>query len=118
MEKISGSVERITYYNQENGYSVLRIAPDEPQGAAEDPGSGNLAGRAYVALARSGRNASEVEANWKTARDLFQQAAGTFQEMREREIFTPVLEDDERESVRGVSACDSALAVIADLGDR
>ena len=36
MEKISGSVERITYYNEENGYSVLRIAPDEGQGAAEE----------------------------------------------------------------------------------
>jgi exodeoxyribonuclease V alpha subunit len=36
VEKISGSVERITYYNEENGYSVLRIAPDEAQGAAED----------------------------------------------------------------------------------
>ncbi len=27
-EQISGSVERITYYNQENGYSVLRLKPD------------------------------------------------------------------------------------------
>jgi len=36
VKKISGSVERITYYNEENGYSVLRIAPDEAQGAAED----------------------------------------------------------------------------------
>ena len=36
VEKLSGSVERITYYNEENGYSVLRIAPDESQGAAAD----------------------------------------------------------------------------------
>ncbi|MCB2178649.1 ATP-dependent RecD-like DNA helicase [bacterium] len=36
MEKLSGSIERVTYYNEENGYSVLRLAPDEPQGAAED----------------------------------------------------------------------------------
>ena len=36
VDKISGSIERITYYNEENGYSVLRIAPDESQGAAED----------------------------------------------------------------------------------
>ncbi|MEM7798443.1 MAG: helix-hairpin-helix domain-containing protein, partial [Chloroflexota bacterium] len=28
MDTISGSVERITYYNEENGYSVLRVAPD------------------------------------------------------------------------------------------
>ena len=27
-EQISGSVERITYYNQENGYSVIRLKPD------------------------------------------------------------------------------------------
>lgn len=27
MEKISGSVERVTYYNPENGYSVLRLRP-------------------------------------------------------------------------------------------
>jgi len=36
VEKLSGSVERITYYNDENGYSVLRLAPEEPQGPAED----------------------------------------------------------------------------------
>lgn len=28
MDKLSGSVERITYYNAENGYSVLRLRPD------------------------------------------------------------------------------------------
>lgn len=28
-EKISGSVERITYYNQENGYTVLRLRPED-----------------------------------------------------------------------------------------
>jgi exodeoxyribonuclease V alpha subunit len=28
METLSGSVERITYYNPENGYSVLRLRPD------------------------------------------------------------------------------------------
>ncbi len=27
-EQISGSVERITYYNQENGYTVLRLKPE------------------------------------------------------------------------------------------
>lgn len=27
-DEISGSVERITYYNQENGYSVIRLKPD------------------------------------------------------------------------------------------
>ena len=27
-EQISGAVERITYYNEENGYSVLRLKPD------------------------------------------------------------------------------------------
>ena len=27
-ESISGSVERITYYNEENGYTVLRLRPD------------------------------------------------------------------------------------------
>ncbi|HNS40628.1 MAG TPA: ATP-dependent RecD-like DNA helicase, partial [Promineifilum sp.] len=26
--EISGSVERITYYNEENGYTVLRLLPD------------------------------------------------------------------------------------------
>ena len=29
-------MERITYYNDENGYSVLRLSPEEPQGPAED----------------------------------------------------------------------------------
>ncbi len=28
MDELSGSVERITYYNPENGYSVLRLRPD------------------------------------------------------------------------------------------
>ena len=28
-DKISGSVERITYYNAENGYTVLRLKPDD-----------------------------------------------------------------------------------------
>ena len=27
-EQISGSVERVTYYNPENGYSVVRVKPD------------------------------------------------------------------------------------------
>ena len=27
-DQISGSVERITYYNEENGYTVLRLKPD------------------------------------------------------------------------------------------
>ena len=26
--EISGSVERVTYYNEENGYTVLRLRPD------------------------------------------------------------------------------------------
>ncbi|HEX2981093.1 MAG TPA: ATP-dependent RecD-like DNA helicase [Anaerolineaceae bacterium] len=28
VEQLSGSIERITYYNPENGYSVLRVRPD------------------------------------------------------------------------------------------
>lgn len=28
IESISGSVERVTYYNEENGYSVIRLQPD------------------------------------------------------------------------------------------
>lgn len=28
MDSLSGSVERVTYYNAENGYSVLRVRPD------------------------------------------------------------------------------------------
>ena len=29
MDTISGSVERVTYYNQENGYSVVRLKPED-----------------------------------------------------------------------------------------
>jgi len=29
-DTLTGSVERITYYNPENGYSVIRLQPDEP----------------------------------------------------------------------------------------
>jgi exodeoxyribonuclease V alpha subunit len=31
VDKLSGSVERITYYNPENGYTVLRLRPDGPR---------------------------------------------------------------------------------------
>src|SRR5512139_3001046 len=34
METLSGSVERITYYNAENGYSVIRLRPERPSGRA------------------------------------------------------------------------------------
>ena len=30
MDNLTGSVERITYYNPENGYSVIRLQPDSP----------------------------------------------------------------------------------------
>jgi exodeoxyribonuclease V alpha subunit len=29
LQTLTGSVERVTYYNEENGYSVIRILPDE-----------------------------------------------------------------------------------------
>jgi exodeoxyribonuclease V alpha subunit len=32
MENLSGSVERITYYNPENGYSVIRLRPERASG--------------------------------------------------------------------------------------
>ena len=28
MDNLSGSIERITYYNPENGYTVLRLRPE------------------------------------------------------------------------------------------
>src|SRR5690606_18482221 len=28
IQQVSGSVERVTYYNEENGYSVIRLKPD------------------------------------------------------------------------------------------
>lgn len=35
MDTLTGSLERITYYNPENGYSVLRIQPDSPGPVAD-----------------------------------------------------------------------------------
>ena len=32
MDTLSGSLERITFYNPENGYTVLRLRPDRPRG--------------------------------------------------------------------------------------
>jgi len=32
MDSLSGSVERITYYNSENGYTVLRLRPEVSRG--------------------------------------------------------------------------------------
>ncbi len=37
MDKLSGSVERITFYNSENGYTVLRLRP-EVRGRQRLPG--------------------------------------------------------------------------------
>jgi exodeoxyribonuclease V alpha subunit len=34
MEVLSGSIERVTFYNAENGYSVLRLKPDQRQSSA------------------------------------------------------------------------------------
>jgi exodeoxyribonuclease V alpha subunit len=36
VEILSGSIERITYFNSENGYTVFKLAPEGPQGPAED----------------------------------------------------------------------------------
>jgi exodeoxyribonuclease V alpha subunit len=33
MDVLKGAVERITYYNEENGYSVIRLKPERPQTA-------------------------------------------------------------------------------------
>ncbi|TAK14790.1 MAG: ATP-dependent RecD-like DNA helicase [Anaerolineae bacterium] len=35
MDELTGSVERITFYNEENGYTVLRLLPDRKGGPAE-----------------------------------------------------------------------------------
>jgi exodeoxyribonuclease V alpha subunit len=40
MDTLSGSVERITFYNPENGYTVLRLRPDHSRGMALPPKSG------------------------------------------------------------------------------
>ena len=36
MESLSGSIERVTFYNPDNGYSVLRLCPDKSQGVNEN----------------------------------------------------------------------------------
>jgi exodeoxyribonuclease V alpha subunit len=33
MDSLSGAVERITFYNPENGYTVLRLRPEHPRGS-------------------------------------------------------------------------------------
>jgi exodeoxyribonuclease V alpha subunit len=49
MESLSGSVERITYYNPENGYTVLRLRPEQQTGIHSVPKSGlSLDGLATV----------------------------------------------------------------------
>src|SRR5512139_4008245 len=37
MDSLSGSVERITYYNPENGYTVLRLRPEHGRGMQAVP---------------------------------------------------------------------------------
>lgn len=39
MDTLSGSVERITYYNPENGYTVLRLRPEQQKGIHAIPKS-------------------------------------------------------------------------------
>ena len=39
MDALSGSVERITYYNPENGYTVLRLRPEHQRGTQSIPKS-------------------------------------------------------------------------------
>ena len=41
MDPLSGSVERITYYNPENGYSVVRLRPEKVSRRQRLPGQGN-----------------------------------------------------------------------------
>ena len=38
METLTGTIERITFYNDENGYTVLKLTPDKkrPDAAARD----------------------------------------------------------------------------------
>ena len=36
VEILSGSIERITYFNSENGYTVFKLVPEDAQGPAED----------------------------------------------------------------------------------
>ncbi|MGD8455892.1 MAG: ATP-dependent RecD-like DNA helicase [Anaerolineales bacterium] len=36
MEKLSGAIERVTYYNPDNGYSVLHLRPDESPPAGKN----------------------------------------------------------------------------------
>jgi len=36
VEILAGSIERITYFNQENGYTVFKLSPESTQGPAED----------------------------------------------------------------------------------
>ena len=45
MDTLSGSVERITYYNPENGYTVVRLRPDRHMGRT---------GRGIPGLSRDG----------------------------------------------------------------
>ena len=39
MDALSGSVERITFYNPENGYTVLRLRPEHQKGIHTAPKS-------------------------------------------------------------------------------
>ena len=41
MDALTGSVERITYYNPENGYSVVRMRPESRSRRQRLPGQGN-----------------------------------------------------------------------------
>jgi exodeoxyribonuclease V alpha subunit len=39
MDILAGSVERITFYNPENGYTVLRLRPEHQKGTRAVPKS-------------------------------------------------------------------------------
>lgn len=63
-EKLSGSIERITYYNQENGYCVLRVRPERmlTRGVGRD-GLVTVVGR-FPELGEG--ETLEVEGSWIT----------------------------------------------------
>jgi exodeoxyribonuclease V alpha subunit len=56
MDRLTGSVERITYYNPENGYTVLRLRPEHQTGMHPAPKSS----LSFDGLATAVRNLPEV----------------------------------------------------------
>ncbi len=66
LETLQGTVERITFYSQEDGYSVIRLAPDQQMGLWDGVGPDGLVTVVGNLPEIAPGECLELEGNWQT----------------------------------------------------